>query len=179
MRKKITTHLDMHFVYTLPVPRLGAGSAEDNLFFKPIVARAARLICTSEEYGELWKEVFTEDWRNPNFWYPKLNILEYGPAHEREIRERLKKSGKELTREWNHNCGVHDRLADRRDKGDRAQLRAEIDAYVAHLYGLARDDFEYILGAFPVLRRKEEGAFGEYMSKRKCLEEYDRIATIL
>ena len=66
-----------------------------------------------------------------------------------------------------------------RDNGDRAQLRAEIDAYVAHLYGLNRDDFSYILETFPVLKRKEEAAFGEFMSKRKCLEEYDRIATIL
>ncbi|MFZ3254245.1 MAG: hypothetical protein WA133_08200, partial [Syntrophales bacterium] len=59
------------------------------------------------------------------------------------------------------------------------QLRAEIDACVAHLYGLTRDDFAYILDTFPVLKRKEEQAFGEFMSKRKCLEEYDRIATIL
>jgi hypothetical protein len=74
---------------------------------------------------------------------------------------------------------VHDRLPDRRDTGDRAQLRAEIDAYVAHLYGLSRDDFAYILDTFPVLKKKEEKAFGEFMSKRKCIEEYDRIGKIL
>ncbi|RLC16557.1 MAG: hypothetical protein DRH93_18600, partial [Deltaproteobacteria bacterium] len=62
---------------------------------------------------------------------------------------------------------------------DRAQLRAEIDAYVAHLYKLSRDDFAYILDTFPVLKRKEEAAFGEFISKRKCLEEYDRIKTVL
>ena len=169
----------MHFVYTLPVPRLGAGSTEDNLFFKPIVGRAARLICTTEEYGELWKEVFTEDWKNHNFWYPKLSISDYGPAHEQEIRRRLRAEAKNLTPEWGPHCGVHDRLPDRRDTGDRAQLRAEIDAYVAHLYGLSRDDFAYILDTFPVLKKKEEKAFGEFMSKRKCLEEFDRIANIL
>jgi len=32
---------------------------------------------------------------------------------------------------------------------------------------------------FPVLKKKEEKAFGEYMSKRKCLEEYDRIGQIM
>ena len=32
---------------------------------------------------------------------------------------------------------------------------------------------------FYVLKRKEEAAFGEFMSKRKCLEEYDRIKTVL
>jgi len=84
-----------------------------------------------------------------------------------------------LTPEWTPASGVHDRTVDRRDTGDRAQLRAEIDAYIAHLYDLSRDDFAYILDTFPVLKRKEEQAFGEFMSKRKCLEEYDRIATIL
>jgi hypothetical protein len=74
---------------------------------------------------------------------------------------------------------VHDRLPDRRDTGDRAQLRAEIDAYVAHLYGLSRDDFAYILDTFPVLKSKEKKAFGEFMSKRKCLEEFDRIGKVL
>jgi len=84
-----------------------------------------------------------------------------------------------LTQVWTHECGVHDRLPDRLDTGDRAQLRAEIDAYVAHLYKLSRDDFAYILDTFPVLKRKEETAFGEFMSKRKCLEEYDRIKIVL
>ena len=80
---------------------------------------------------------------------------------------------------WGKTCGVHDRLPDRRDTGDRAQLRAEVDAYVAHLYRLTRDDFASVLNTFPVLKRKEEAAFGEFVSKRKCLEEYDRIAAIL
>jgi len=50
---------------------------------------------------------------------------------------------------------------------------------VAHLYGLNREEFAYILDTFPVLKRKEEQAFGEYMSKRKCLEEYDRLEAFL
>ena len=74
---------------------------------------------------------------------------------------------------------MFDRLSDRRDTGDRAQLRAEIDAYVAHLYGLSRDDFAYILDTFPVLKKKEKKAFGEFMSKRKCLEEFNRIGKIM
>jgi len=70
-------------------------------------------------------------------------------------------------------------MPDRRDTGDRAQLRAEIDAYVTRPYGLSRDDFAYILDTFPVLKKKEEKAFGEFTSKRKCLEEYDRIGKIM
>jgi len=108
-----------------------------------------------------------------------LFINDYGPRHEQHLRERILDSASSLIQEWSGDCGVHDRTPDRRDTGDRAQLRAEIDAYVAHLYGLNRDDFAYILDTFPVLRQKEEKALWEFMSKRKCLEEYDRIATIL
>ncbi|HOD27575.1 MAG TPA: hypothetical protein PKH03_00055 [Syntrophales bacterium] len=173
IRFKITTHLDMHFVNTMPIPRL----RETATLFLPIVARCARLVCVDESYADLWKELYREDFRRSDFWYPsgKLSIDSYGPEHEQVIRRGLAEQAANLTPKWVSACGVHDRKADRRDTGDRAQLRAEIDAYVAHLYGLSRDEFAYILGTFPVLKRKEEQAFGEFMSKRKCLEEYDRI----
>jgi len=103
----------------------------------------------------------------------------YGPAEEQRLRRRLANQAKSLTPTWKPECGVHDRLPDRRDTGDRAQVRAEIDAYVAHLYGLSRDDFAYILETFPVLKKKELQAFGEFRSKRKCLEEYDRLEKVL
>jgi len=50
---------------------------------------------------------------------------------------------------------------------------------VAHLYGLSREDFAYLLDTFPVLKKKEKKALDEFMSKRKCLEEYDRIKKIM
>src|SRR5205085_1150051 len=96
----------------------------------------------------------------------------YGPAHEQALRERLAGSAANLTATWTLAFGLHDRTPERRDTGDRAQIRAELDALIAHLYGLARDEFSYILDAFPVLRRKEIAAFGEFQSKRKALEEY-------
>jgi len=177
IRFKITTHLDMHFVYTMPVPRI----KESSTFFWPIVARCARLICVDEHFADLWKELFRDEFTRLDIWYPSGTgqIDAYGPRHEQEIRRRLAEQAVNLKPEWIPACGVYNRTADRRDTGDRAQLRAEIDAYVAHLYGLTRDEFAYILDTFPVLKRKEEQAFGEFMSKRKCLEEYDRIATIL
>ena len=178
IRRKITTHLDMHFVYSIPLPRC---DGEDlNSFRNALIARTARLICSYSEYSDLWETVSDGDWRSPDFWYPSsVPIDTYGPAHEQEIRRRLRDEAGKLTPKWGPHCGVHDRLPDRRDTGDRAQLRAEIDAYVAHLYGLSRDDFAYILDTFPVLKKKEEKAFGEFMSKRKCLEEYDRIGKIM
>ena len=169
---KIMTHLDMHFVYSLPIPRLGSGDARDTEFFWPIVARALRLICTTDEFAELWAEVFPQLPANA-FDAP---AGAYGPAHEQALRERLRESAAELTPSWTPACGLHDRTPERRDIGDRAQTRAELDALIAHLYGLTKEEFSYILDTFPVLRRKEIAAFGEFQSKRKALEEFARFA---
>lgn len=43
----------------------------------------------------------------------------------------------------------------------RAVLRAELDAIVLHVYGLAREEAEHVLDAFPVVRRYEERDHGE------------------
>jgi hypothetical protein len=68
----------------------------------------------------------------------------------------------------------------------RAQLRAELDAYYARLYGLTRDELRYILdpadvvGAeypsetFRVLKESELRSFGEYRTRRLVLEAWDR-----
>jgi hypothetical protein len=53
IRKRITSHLDMHFMYSLTIPRL----TEKDAYFQQIVERAAKLICTTPEYDELAKEV--------------------------------------------------------------------------------------------------------------------------
>ncbi len=37
------------------------------------------------------------------------------------------------------------------DPAERARLRAELDGLVAHLYGLAEDEFVHILGTFPLV----------------------------
>ena len=158
-RQKVTTNLTMFYLYQLPIPRLTSG----NWFFDQIVPRAARLICIDEEFAELWEETFKPEWR--------------------EIAKTSKVRGWEsLTEKWTPECGVYGWVYinnEKRDDGDRAQLRAEIDALVAHLYGLTKDEFAYILDTFPVFRRKEEEAFGEFRTKRMCLEEYDRFTAII
>ncbi len=62
------------------------------------------------------------------------------------------------------------------DEERRAQLRAKLDGLYAHLYGLSRDDFAYILDTFPIVRRRDEAALGEYRTARLCLEAYDYFA---
>jgi len=58
----------------------------------------------------------------------------------------------------------------------RAFLRAELDAAYFHLYGIEREDVDYILETFPIVRRKDEARFGEFRTKRLILEIYDRMA---
>lgn len=74
IRMKITTHLDMHFVYTLPVPRLGIGGETDDRFFHPILARCLRLVCTTDDFAPLWEELFDRRWMSASFWYPRGGI---------------------------------------------------------------------------------------------------------
>jgi len=61
----------------------------------------------------------------------------------------------------------------------RALLRAELDAAFFHLYGINRDDTDYIMGTFPIVRRKDEAAYGEYRTKRLILERYDAMAVCI
>jgi hypothetical protein len=62
------------------------------------------------------------------------------------------------------------------DPERRELLRAELDAAFFHLYGVVRDDVEYVLSTFPVVRRSEERTHGEFRTKRLVLERYDALA---
>jgi len=81
----------------------------------------------------------------------------------------------------------HDIYAFAQDLGDdgppfkwdperRSLLRAELDAAFFHLYGVQRDDVDYILDTFPIVRRKDEARFDEFRTKRLILEIYDAMA---
>ncbi len=61
------------------------------------------------------------------------------------------------------------------DPARRFLLRCEIDATFFHLYGLTREDLTYILDTFPIVRKNEEKAHGEYRTKRVILELYDAM----
>jgi hypothetical protein len=73
------------------------------------------------------------------------------------------------------------------DPERRSLLRAELDAFYAHLYGLSRDELRYILDpadvmgpdypseTFRVLKNNEIRQFGEYRTQRLVLEAWDRL----
>jgi len=44
-----------------------------------------------------------------------------------------------------------------------------------HRYGIGRDDVDYILETFPIVKRKDEQAHGEYRTKRVILDIYDAM----
>jgi hypothetical protein len=73
------------------------------------------------------------------------------------------------------------------NEGRRALLRAELDAYYAHLYGLTREELRYILDpqdvygedfpgeTFRVLKDREIRNYGEYRTRRLVLEAWDKL----
>lgn len=68
------------------------------------------------------------------------------------------------------------------DDGRRAQLRAELDAYFFLLYGIERDDTEYILETFRSdsgggLKNNEIAKYGTYRTKDLVLAAYDRMSS--
>ncbi|RAO31422.1 hypothetical protein ONO23_03817 [Micromonospora noduli] len=82
---------------------------------------------------------------------------------------------------------AHDMVPFARDLGDdgapfrwdeerRTVIRAELDALFFHLYGISRDDVDYILETFPIVKRKDEARYGMYFTKALVLAEYDRMA---
>ena len=51
------------------------------------------------------------------------------------------------------------------DEEARRHLRARLDALYFHLYGLTKEDAEYVLSTFPIVRREDEAAFGRYRTR--------------
>ena len=55
------------------------------------------------------------------------------------------------------------------DGEERRHLRARLDALYFHLYGLSRDDADYVLDTFPIVRGEDEKAFGRYRTRDMVL----------
>src|SRR5260370_42701694 len=61
------------------------------------------------------------------------------------------------------------------DEERRFLLRCELDAAYFHLYSIERDDVDYIMETFPIVKRKDEKLYREYRTKRVILEIYDEV----
>ncbi len=76
--QKISANLNMFYIYQLPVPRL----TEQGPVFRMLVERAARLICTTDEYKELWESVMPHSpW--------SLSVAATDPAERAALRAEI------------------------------------------------------------------------------------------
>jgi hypothetical protein len=63
------------------------------------------------------------------------------------------------------------------EPAERIEVRAELDAVVAwEIYGVTRDEIEFILSTFPTSKKYEEQEFGEFRTQRLIFEIYDSMA---
>ena len=62
------------------------------------------------------------------------------------------------------------------DDERRFWIRAELDAAFFHIYGIARDDVDYIMETFPIVKRKDIAAHGSYRTKEAILTIYEEMA---
>jgi len=61
------------------------------------------------------------------------------------------------------------------DTERRFELQRELDAIYAHLYGISREDLEYILETFPIVKKNDEKQYGSFKTKERVLAYYDEL----
>ncbi|MBA3045305.1 MAG: N-6 DNA methylase [Euryarchaeota archaeon] len=54
-----------------------------------------------------------------------------------------------------------------------------VDAIIAHLYNLNREEYDYILSQFNMIKTNDENEYGEFLTKRMCLSFYDEIEEVI
>lgn len=62
------------------------------------------------------------------------------------------------------------------DEERRFDLRCDLDALYFHLYEISREDVDYIMETFPIVKRKDEAKYGRYRTKEVILRKYDDLA---
>ncbi len=144
LRQRVTTNLTFFFLYQLPVPRLQEGDK----WFAEIVERAAKLICTTPEFDDLWAAVF------PHPLTPSPKGGEGEPDSPLAPLSRSGAGGEGQSPSPSLGEGFRVRANEGHgvtDEGERARLRAELDGIIAHLYGLTEAEFDHILSTFPLV----------------------------
>lgn len=64
------------------------------------------------------------------------------------------------------------------DEERRFLMRCELDALYFHLYAVSRDDADYIMETFPIVKRKDDVSYGTYRTKDTILSMYDQLAAL-
>ncbi|MEZ4514907.1 MAG: N-6 DNA methylase [Chloroflexota bacterium] len=136
VRYKVGTHVSIFYAYQLPVPRLMSG----NKFFDAIVPRAAALTCTTPAFAALWEAVMPTPWQ-----------IDDRPQTTDHRQPPVVGHPSSVVRPPSSVVRPPSSLLPTTDPAQRQQLRDELDAIIAHLYGLSRDDFAHILTTFPLV----------------------------
>ena len=61
----------------------------------------------------------------------------------------------------------------------RSWLQAELDAAFFHLYNIQREDVDFMLESFPIVKRKDRQKFGSFQSKARILRIYDQLTAAM
>jgi hypothetical protein len=51
-----------------------------------------------------------------------------------------------------------------------------LDALYFHLYGIGREDADYILSTFPIVRRHDQAEFDRFLTRDLILHQMDALA---
>lgn len=62
------------------------------------------------------------------------------------------------------------------DDADRRQRRARLDALFFHLYGIGRDDADFILSTFPIVRDHDQREHGRYLTRDLIMGHMNALA---
>jgi len=62
------------------------------------------------------------------------------------------------------------------DEKERFELMRTLDAIYAHMYGLAREEFAFILDTFPITRDTEIKTYGVFRTKQRALSFFDDLS---
>ena len=62
------------------------------------------------------------------------------------------------------------------DEEERRHLHARLDALYFHLYGLSRDEADYVLSTFPIVQKEDEAEFGTYRTRNLILAYMSALA---
>lgn len=163
IRTKLTyIHLSYFVLKQIPVLPPRNYSSEDIAYLVP---RVLELVYTSNDLSSFAADI-------------------YANADEKTqmtIRDRYMEAGIEVVEEKHLRPFVW-------SNGRRPKVRAEIDAYYGHLYGLTRTEMRYVLDpkelfgsdfpseTFRVLMEREIKLQGEYRTQRLVLEAFDELA---
>jgi hypothetical protein len=190
--RNITNTTNERTVIASILPQVGVGDTCPLMFFEVPPATAGCLVASLSSFALDW--VSRQKIGGTHLTYSYLNQLPVLPpstynqpcpwpltTDHRPLKDWLLPRVLELTyTAWDlepfaKDCG-YDGPPFRWDEERRFLLRCELDAAYFHLYSIARDDVDYIMETFPIVKRKDEQKYGEYRTKRIILEIYDAMA---